>query len=82
MGWILIHWDFNPRPTGLELIPILTSIATSFKIGLGPVYRVINTTYRAQTSTTVGNDTSSIGITSIPSGTTHYIDIDMLNISL
>ena len=48
---------------GLELIPILTSIAISLYRGLGPVYRVIYTTYRAQTSTIVGNDTSSIGIT-------------------
>ena len=57
---------FTHAGIGLELIPILISIDTSLYIGLGPVYRVIDAAYRAQTSTTVGNDTSSIGITSTP----------------
>ena len=42
---------------GMQLIPILLSIVPTLYIGSGPVYRVISTTYRPQTSKTVGSDT-------------------------
>mgnify|MGYP007045335506 CR=1 FL=1 len=35
---------------GMQLIPILLSIVTTLHIGSGPVYRVIRTQNRAQTS--------------------------------
>ena len=59
------------RYVGPELIPILRSITTygiSLKRALGPVYRSIRTTYRAQTSERVGSGKipSSIVLTFTP----------------